>query len=98
MEENNKHQLEGLLQARSADLSDGRRSRTRRPVPTPPAVGARSTPKFAPPAARPVVTTSAARMCEDCGEAIGPRRLRAMPRAVRCLACQRSAEAPQTPA
>lgn len=31
-------------------------------------------------------------LCEDCGAEIGPRRLRALPFAKRCLSCQHQAE------
>jgi DnaK suppressor protein len=31
-------------------------------------------------------------LCEDCGEPIGPRRLRALPFALRCLGCQERVE------
>jgi DnaK suppressor protein len=31
-------------------------------------------------------------LCEDCGEPIAPRRLSALPFAVRCLGCQESVE------
>ena len=36
--------------------------------------------------------TTSARNCEACGAEIAKQRLRAMPRATRCLDCQRSAE------
>ena len=83
VEDSDKRQLEGLLQARSEDMRHGRRPRRsveavvfERPLPA-------STPSF---------DTSSARRCEDCGDEIGTRRLRAMPRATLCLHCQRTAE------
>jgi hypothetical protein len=85
VEKSDKEQLEGLLQARSEDMRHGRRTRRSRPV---------AAPVFEPPA--PVIDrsrgTSSVRSCEVCGGEIGARRLRAMPRATRCLDCQRSAE------
>ena len=90
MEEHDKRQLEGLLQARSADMRHGRgphRKRSAQPVvfetPLSPAVRSGD--------------LSSARMCEDCGDEIGTRRLRAMPRAMLCLHCQRTAEQAATP-
>jgi RNA polymerase-binding transcription factor DksA len=86
LEENDKHTLEGLLKARSQDMRQGRRSRTRRPVSDAPAVtaGAPDERQEAP---------GSGRSCAECGGEISPRRLRAMPRAIRCLGCQRAAEA-----
>jgi RNA polymerase-binding transcription factor DksA len=84
VEESNKHQLEGLLKARSDDMRQSRRSRNRRPVadPAPERRAAdQATGAHAP-----------ARSCEACGGQITPHRLRAMPRATRCLECQRAAE------
>jgi hypothetical protein len=43
-----------------------------------------------------VAKASSARCCDTCGEEIGARRLRAMPRTTLCLDCQRSAERPET--
>ncbi len=90
MKETYKHQLEGLLQARSEDMGVARRRRRTGPVSGPAidAVVAAAT------AASPA---SAARGCEECGHEIGARRLRAMPAATRCLHCQRSAERAETP-
>ena len=85
MEDSAKRQLEGLLQARSEDMRHGRGPRRRqqvqeivfeRPLPA----RARS------------YDTSSVRPCDECGDDIGARRLRAMPRALLCLDCQRSAE------
>jgi RNA polymerase-binding transcription factor DksA len=85
LEERSKLQLEGLLQARSEDMRHGRGSRRRVEVQTvaferPLSASARS------------YDMSSVRRCEDCGEEIGSRRLRAMPRAMLCLHCQRDAE------
>jgi len=33
--------------------------------------------------------------CEGCGKPISAERLRALPEALRCLACSRAAEAPR---
>ena len=85
MEENDKRQLEGLLQARSEDLRHGRRPRTRRPVADPP-------PERRAPGTEARQAPASGRHCEGCGEPIGTRRLRAMPGATRCLECQRAAE------
>jgi RNA polymerase-binding transcription factor DksA len=85
LEERAKLQLEGLLQARSEDMRHGRGARRRlhaqevvfeRPLP----------------AAARAYESSSVRRCEDCGDEIGVRRLRAMPRATLCLHCQRDAE------
>jgi hypothetical protein len=89
VEEREKRQVEGLLQARSEGMRHGRRPR-RRVVPG--AVFERSLP----PADR-SYDVSSLRRCEDCGEEIGTRRLRAMPRATLCLACQRAAEQAAAP-
>jgi hypothetical protein len=79
--ERDKHKLEGLLKARSADM--GRRRR-------------RIQPQVAPIAAPvgPIVEGEPApsRPCGDCGGEISLRRLRAMPSALRCLDCQRAFE------
>jgi DksA/TraR C4-type zinc finger protein len=85
VEESNKRQLEGLLQARSEDLRHGRYPRRRRPA---------TTLAFEQPdvAAEGPVRSASARSCEACGGEVGARRLRAMPRATLCLECQRSAE------
>jgi phage/conjugal plasmid C-4 type zinc finger TraR family protein len=80
-----KRQLEGLLQARSEDMRHGRRPR-RGTLVTTAFVEASVTPDVVTP------TNSSARCCETCGDEIGARRLRAMPRAALCLDCQRSAE------
>jgi hypothetical protein len=82
VDESDKHQLEGLLQARSEDLRQGR-TRRRRPVVDAPA---------APPASRQPEGEAAARACAECGEPIAPHRLVALPRATRCLGCQRRSE------
>jgi hypothetical protein len=85
LEERDKRQLEGLLQARSEDMRHGRGPRRVRAAhavaferPLPPAVRSHG--------------SSSARMCDGCGDEIGTRRLRAMPRATLCLPCQRTAE------
>jgi hypothetical protein len=92
VKETYKHQLEGLLQARSEDMGVARRRRRTGPVSGPAidAVVAAATATAAAPA-------SAARCCEECAHEIGARRLRAMPAATRCLHCQRSAERAETP-
>ena len=82
MDESDKHQLEGLLQARSEDLRQGR-TRRRRPVVDAPS---------APPASRQPEDEATARACAECGEPIAARRLLALPRATRCLGCQRRSE------
>jgi hypothetical protein len=84
VEERDKRQLEGLLQARSEDMRHGRRPRGRR-------VATQATGHSVPPASGPEAGRSV-RSCDECGGEIGARRLRAMPRAMLCLACQRSAE------
>jgi hypothetical protein len=81
-----KQQLEGLLQARSEDMRHSRRPGRRRPVAASFVVEPSADPAVA------AASTSSARSCETCGEAIGTRRLRAMPRTTLCLACQRFAE------
>ena len=84
MEESDKQQLEGLLQARSEDMRHGRRPGRHRSVPTP---------AFEPSTTTPAPRAGVAgRSCEDCGAEIGARRLRAMPRTTLCLECQRSSE------
>jgi hypothetical protein len=90
LEEHYTRQLEGLLQARSKDMGHGRgphRQRSAQPVaferPMSPAVRSHD--------------PSSARLCDDCGDEIGTRRLRAMPRAMLCLHCQRAAEQAATP-
>jgi hypothetical protein len=90
LEENDKRQLEGLLQARSEDMRHGRRPHRRQPVPTP--VLERPLP-----ATERSYDVASVRRCEECGGEIGTRRLRAMPRATLCLDCQRSAERAGTP-
>ena len=85
MEENAKQQLEGLLQARSEDMRHGRRPRRRQPVP------GIAFERPLPPTDR-ASDAASVRRCEECGDEIGTRRLRAMPRASLCLDCQRSAE------
>jgi hypothetical protein len=78
-------QLEGLLQARSEDMRHARRPSRRRSVQA--VVFERPLP-----AAAHSFDTSSIRRCEECGDEIGTRRLRAMPRATLCLHCQRTAE------
>jgi RNA polymerase-binding transcription factor DksA len=85
MEERDKHKLEGLLKARSQVMRQGRRPRHRRAVPDDPTW--RAPDEMSGAAADP------GRRCAECGEEIAPRRVRAMPRATRCLECQRAAEA-----
>ena len=85
MGDSDKRQLEGLLQARSEDMRHGRRPGRRRSVQA--VVFERPLP-----AAARSFESSSVRRCEDCGEEIGTRRLRAMPRATLCLRCQRTAE------
>jgi RNA polymerase-binding transcription factor DksA len=85
LEERYKRQLEGLLQARSEDMRHGRgprRSRSPQQV------------VFERPLSATVRShdSSSARLCGDCGDEVGTRRLRAMPRATLCLHCQRAAE------
>ena len=87
MDDNDKHTLEGLLQARSQDLRQGRR-RGRRPV---------ADPSDARPAAAPGPAEPATRSCDECGRQIDARRLSALPRATQCLACRRAAERAGTP-
>ena len=90
LEDSAKLQLEGLLQARSQDMRHGRGPRRRehvqeivfeRPLP----LTARS------------YDASAVRCCNECGDEIGARRLRAMPRTLLCLHCQRSIEQAAAP-
>jgi hypothetical protein len=85
LEERYKRQLEGLLQARSEDMRHGRGPRRLRSAqaviferPLPPTVRS--------------YDSSSVRLCGDCGDEIGTRRLRAMPHATLCLHCQRTAE------
>lgn len=85
MEDNDKRQLEGLLQARSEDMRHGRRPSRRRSVQA--VVFERPLPETAR-----SFDTSSIRQCENCGDEVGTRRLRAMPRATLCLRCQRTAE------
>jgi hypothetical protein len=92
VEKSDKRQLEGLLQARSEDLRHGRRPGRPRRVPAPvsdPHASVVETP--------PAAATSSVRPCEGGGGEIGKRRMRAMPRATRCLDCQRSAESAAAP-
>jgi len=86
MEESDKHQLEGLLQARSDDLRHRRRPRNRRAAMEIPDVAQ------ADGAARPQDRPAAERLCSGCGVEIEARRIRAMPRATLCLGCRRAAE------
>jgi len=85
LEDSAKLQLEGLLQARSEDMRHGRGPRRRKQLqelvferPLSPTVR--------------LFDTSSVRRCDECGDEIGARRLRAMPRASLCLHCQRSIE------
>lgn len=87
MNDNDKHQLEGLLQARSQDLRQGRR-RGRRPI---------ADPTYESPALGGSQEAAVTRACVECGDQITPRRLRALPRATHCLGCQRAAEGAGTP-
>jgi len=89
LEESAKQQLEGLLQARSEDMRHGRVPRRHRQLQD--VVFERPLP-----ATGRSYATSSIRRCEECGDEIGARRLRAMPRALLCLHCQRSTE--QAPA
>jgi Prokaryotic dksA/traR C4-type zinc finger len=86
VKKSDKRQLEGLLQARSEDMRHGRRPRSRTPVATSVVVEPSIAPTVVPP------TPSGAPCCVTCGDGIGTRRIRAMPRATLCLDCQRSAE------
>jgi hypothetical protein len=88
VEDNDKHQLEGLLQARSQDLRQGARRRGRRPIADPPY----ESPPLGSRQKEPVT-----RACAGCGDEITPRRLRALPRATHCLGCRRAAERAATP-
>jgi len=90
LEERDTRQLEGLLQARSEDMRHGRGPRRRRhpqeivferPLP----LTARS------------YDAPSIRCCDECGDEIGVRRLRAMPRTLLCLRCQRSIEQAAAP-
>ena len=83
MKDSAKHQLEGLLQARSDDLREGRVRRRRRPVEDPP---------FERPASGSDQGETPTRACAGCSEQIAPRRLRVLPSATRCLDCQRASE------
>jgi len=85
LEDSDKQQLEGLLQARSEDMRHGRRPRRSAGVAT--AVLERPIS-----ATERSYDTSSVRRCEECTGEIGARRLRALPRAMLCLDCQRSAE------
>lgn len=85
LEERDTRQLEGLLQARSEDMRHGRRPRRLR------AAHAPGFERPLPPAAQ-SHDSSSARVCDGCGDEIGTRRLRALPRATLCLPCQRTAE------
>jgi DnaK suppressor protein len=89
LEESDKRQLEGLLQARSEDIRHGLRPRRRQLAQAPvfqsaAAVSDSSGDAFS------------ARDCEACGAEIGARRLRALPRATLCLDCRRFAERAET--
>ena len=86
VEETNKHQLEGLLKARSEDMRNGRRPRSRGPVPE-----SVAGPRFD--GSEDVNGEASGRPCAECGTEIAALRVRAMPRATRCLKCQRVAEA-----
>ena len=88
MEENDKRQLEGLLQARSEDIRHGVRSRRR--LAQPPVFQVETVTGVS-------ADVSSAPRCEACGAEIGARRLRAMPRATLCLHCRRSADRAETP-
>jgi hypothetical protein len=88
VEESDKHQLEGLLQARSEDMRQGRVRQRRRPMADPP---------LEPPAPGDSRDATATRACRECGRQIAPRRLAALPRATRCLDCQRASEQAATP-
>ena len=90
MEDHYKRQLEGLLQARSEDMRHGRGPHRRR------SAQAVAFERSLSPTAR-SHDASSTRLCEDCGDEIGTRRLRAMPRAKLCLHCQRTAEQAATP-
>jgi len=85
LEDSAKLQLEGLLQARSEDMRHARGSRWRREV---------QTVVFERPLLPTIRSygTSSVRRCDECGDEIGARRLRAMPRTSLCLHCQRSSE------
>jgi hypothetical protein len=88
VEDTDKHQLEGLLQARSQDLRQSRRRLARRPIADAP---------YEHPAPGDVRGEPSTRACAGCGEQITPRRLRALPRATHCLCCQRASELAGTP-
>ncbi len=90
LEDSAKLQLEGLLQARSEDMRHGRGPRRRQQAQT--VVFERPLP-----AAVRSYDASSVRRCDECGDEIGPRRLRAMPRTTFCLHCQRSAERAAAP-
>ena len=90
MEENDKRQLEGLLQARSKDIRHGLRSRRRQ-------LAQASVFQSAAAVSELSADPSAARVCEECAAEIDTRRLRALPRATLCLDCRRSAELAETP-
>jgi RNA polymerase-binding transcription factor DksA len=90
VDDSDKHKLEGLLQARSEDLRQSRHGRRRRVV-------ADAGPAREPAAAGRAQAAASARRCAECGADIPARRLRAMPRATRCLDCQRATERAATP-
>jgi len=90
LEDSAKLQLEGLLQARSEDMRHARGPRRRQHVqeivferPLPLTVRSHG--------------SSSVRCCDECGDEIGARRLRAMPRTLLCLRCQRSTEQAAAP-
>jgi len=90
LEDSAKLQIEGLLQARSEDMRHGRGPRRRRHVQEivlerPLSLAVRS------------YDASSVRGCDECGDEIGARRLRAMPRTLLCLDCQRSLEQAAAP-
>jgi hypothetical protein len=90
LEESDKRQLEGLLQARSEDIRHGRRPRRRQVAQAPVSQsGTAVSDSFDD-------VFSSARECDECRAEIDSRRLRALPRATLCLDCRRSAERAET--
>jgi hypothetical protein len=89
LEESDKTQLEGLLQARSQGIRHGLRPRRRQLAQTPVFQSAAVV-------SDPAADASSTRVCEACDAEIGTRRLRALPRATLCLDCRRSAERAET--